>query len=86
MKKVLLSVLTLVLLTGCVHHTPFTTEYFYQALGESGEIVMTADTERIKEGELDGVVDDSLKDNTVVKKSSRISASLMPDGDGYITS
>ena len=86
MKKVLLSVLVLVLLTGCVHHTPFTTEYFYQALGESGEIVMTADTERIKEGELDGVVDSSLKDNTIVKKSTRISASLMPDGDGYITS
>ncbi len=86
MKRLLLSFLVLVLLTGCVHHTPFTTEYFYQALGESGEIVMTADTERIKEGELDGVVDPGLTDNTVVKKSTRISASFVPDGDGYITS
>ncbi len=86
MKRLLLSFLVLVLLTGCVHHTPFTTEYFYQALGESGEIVMTADTERIKEGELDGVVDPGLTDNTVVKKSTRITASLIPDGDGYITS
>ena len=86
MKKVLLPVFILILLTSCVHHTPFTSEYFYQALGESGEIVMTADTEKIKDGELDGIVDESLKSNTVVKKSTRISASLMPDENGYVTS
>ena len=47
----LLPLILLVLLTGCVHNSPFTDsgEYFFQAMGKDGEIVVTADTERLKE-------------------------------------
>ncbi len=89
MTKALLPVLFLVLLTGCVHHTPFTTEYFYQALGEKGEIVVTADTERIKDGELDEIIGDGLKKNAFFSRSTRVSLSLeKTDGEEgeYVTS
>ncbi len=88
MKKILLPALLLVLvLTGCVHKTPFTSEYFYQALGEPGEIVMTADMERIKSGELGELVDESVRTNSMVKKTTRVSVSIdtasSDDGEEY---
>jgi len=91
MKKILFpALLFVILLTGCVHKTPFTTEYFYQALGVEGEIVMTADMERIKSGELDEIIDESVKTNSMVKKATRISASLLKEeneeGAYYVTS
>ncbi len=91
MKKILFpALLFVILLTGCVHRTPFTTEYFYQALGEKGEIVMTADMERIKSGEADEIIDESVKNNSIVKKATRISASLLKEEDEegahYVTS
>ncbi len=89
MKRALLSVsvAVLLLITGCVHKTPFTTEYFYQALGESGEVVMTADMERIKNGELGELVDESVRTNSMVKKATRVSVSLESEdtADGKIT-
>ncbi len=82
MKKILFPALLLVFfLTGCVHKTPFTSEYFYQALGEKGEIVMTADMERVKSGELDEIVDESVKTSMMVKKATRLSASLIKEED-----
>lgn len=91
MKKILFpALIVLFLFTGCVHKTPFTTEYFYQALGEKGEIVMTADMERIKSGEADEIIDESVKTNAMVKKATRISASLLKEEDEegvyYVTS
>lgn len=55
-----------------------------------GEIVMTADMERIKSGELDEIIDESVKTNSMVKKATRISASLLKEeneeGAYYVTS
>lgn len=47
----LLSLILLCLLTGCVHRSPFSDsgEYFFQAMGETGEIVITADTQKLME-------------------------------------
>ena len=42
--------LALIVLTGCVHHTPYTEEYYFQSLGEPSEIVVTADLDKMKEG------------------------------------
>ena len=51
MKKVfsILTLAAILTLTGCVHHTPFEEEYFFQAMGKDGEIVITADTTKLKE-------------------------------------
>lgn len=89
MKRALLSVsvAVLLLLTGCVHKTPFTTEYFYQALGESGEVVMTADMERIRNGELGELVGEDVTASAMVKKATRVSVSLESEdtGNGKVT-
>lgn len=91
MKRILLpALLVLLLLTGCVHRTPFTSEYFYQALGEPGEIVVTADMEKIKSGELGDLVDESVRTNSMVKKTTRVSVSLdteeIDGAEYYVTS
>ncbi len=89
MKKVyLLLVSILILLSSCVHKTPFVDEYYYQALGESGEIVVTTDVEKIKEGDLDEILDTSIKENTFVKRATRVSLSLLPsdEDESYVTS
>ncbi len=87
MKKVFLVLISVLLVTSCAHRTPFVSEYFYQALGEEGEIVLTGDMERIKNGELDEIVDESVKSNAIIKRATRISLSLLPSGeDDYIFS
>ncbi|MDD3365635.1 MAG: hypothetical protein WCS59_07770 [Sphaerochaetaceae bacterium] len=40
----LLGLLLLVSLTSCVHKSPFSKEYYFQAMGDPGEIVVTVDT------------------------------------------
>lgn len=87
MRKIFPVLILVLVLTGCVHHTPFVDEYFYQALGEEGEIVMTGDMERIKSGEMDEIVDESVKSNILVKRATRISVSLLPEeNDDYVLS
>ncbi len=52
MKRSLWFCLPLILiLSGCVHNSPFvdSDEYFFQAMGKDSEIVITADTEKLKE-------------------------------------
>ncbi len=87
MKRVLLSSLFILLLfSSCVHHTPFVEEYYFQALGEKSEIVVTCDAEKIKSGELDDIVGESLKSDFIVKKADRITLSLIPTDVDYTLS
>lgn len=76
-KGLLFSLLLLFLLPSCVHHSPFVEEYFYQALGESGEVVITADVERLKTDETTGILSEEEKENRIVKKTGRVSLSLL---------
>ena len=54
MKKiafVLLVIIVMLVGTSCVHHYPYEPEYWFQALGEDGEYVLTADVKRLQNGE-----------------------------------
>lgn len=87
MKRVLLPFLfVLLLFSSCVHHTPFVEEYYFQALGENGEIVVTCDAEKIKSGELDGIVSESLSSGSLMKKAERITLSLIPNDEDFTLS
>ncbi len=75
----LIVVLVIMVGTSCVHHYPYEPDYWFQALGNEGEYVLTADVERLKNGEGGEVVDPSLFSNPVAEKASRISLSLVVD-------
>ena len=89
MKKiafVLLVIIVMLVGTSCVHHYPYEPEYWFQALGEDGEYVLTADVTRLQNGEGKEIVDPSILSNPVASKASRISLSLIaedPDEDTY---
>lgn len=89
MKKiafVLLVIIVMLVGTSCVHHYPYEPEYWFQALGEDGEYVLTADVTRLKNGEGKEIVDPSILSNPVASKASRISLSLIaedPEEDTY---
>ena len=89
MKKiafVLLVIIVMLVGTSCVHHYPYEPEYWFQALGEDGEYVLTADVTRLQNGEGKEIVDPSTLSNPVASKASRISLSLIaedPDDDTY---
>lgn len=79
---VLLPLLMTVVLTGCVHHSPFEEDYYFQAMGRDSEIVVTADTTRLKSAMPDllttgnGVMDD------ILDRSTRVSVSFYKDSYG----
>ncbi len=79
MKRILPFVFISLLLSSCVHHSPFREEYYFQALGREGEVVVTADGESIKKGDADEIVSSGVKDNAIVKKADRITISLEGD-------
>ena len=89
MKKiafVLLVIIVMLVGTSCVHHYPYEPEYWFQALGEDGEYVLTADVKRLQNGEGKEIVDPSILSNPIASKASRISLSLIaedPDEDTY---
>lgn len=76
MKKLLFLLLSIISLTGCVHHSPFTEEYLFQAMGADGEIVLTADVNALKqkEGALVGFDDGVMKD--LKERTDRLSVAL----------
>ena len=76
MKKALSVLAIAVAFTGCVHHSPFQSEYYFQAMGRDGEIVVTADASRVKEGNAE------LGSNPVMERTERINVALMPDESG----
>ena len=84
MKKIAFVLLVIVLMlvgTSCVHHYPYEPEYWFQALGDDGEYVLTADVSRLQNGEGKEIVDPSILSNPVSSKASRISLSLIAEED-----
>ena len=82
MKKiafVLLVIIVMLVGTSCVHHYPYEPEYWFQALGEDGEYVLTADVTRLQNGEGKEIVDPSILSNPIASKASRISLSLIAE-------
>lgn len=82
MKKiafVLLVIIVMLVGTSCVHHYPYEPEYWFQALGDDGEYVLTADVSRLQNGEGKEIVDPSILSNPVSSKASRISLSLVAE-------
>ena len=80
MKKSILSLLVVVFVlvgTSCVHHYPYEPDYWFQAIGDDGEYVLTADVERLRNGEGEELIDPSILSNPVAAKASRISLSLI---------
>ncbi len=77
---ILSSLILILLLTGCVHHSPFVDEYFFSSLGEEGEVVVTADVKRMREDGAVEILSDEEKENKLIKKSERVSLSLF-NGD-----
>ena len=75
---ILVSLIILMVGTSCAYRRRFYPEYWFQALGQEGEFVMTADISRLKEGEGKEIVDLSLFDNPIASKAERISLSLIP--------
>ena len=63
--------------TSCVHHYPYEPDYWFQAIGDDGEYVLTADVEKLRNGEGEELIDPSFLSNPVAAKASRISLSLI---------
>ena len=79
-KRILLyCVIVLLILTSCTHTHEFKDGYYFQAMGEDSEIVVTVDTQKAREVRptLLGVNDSLL--SSILDKSSRISVSLTKD-------
>ncbi|MGN1163381.1 MAG: hypothetical protein ACI4S4_01105 [Candidatus Ornithospirochaeta sp.] len=85
MKKYILPSLTLLIVlflsSSCASRASFQGEYWFQALGEEGEFVLTADVERFRKGEGSEIVDPSLFSSSVASRAERISLSLIGEND-----
>ena len=68
-------------LTGCVHQSPFTGEsgYFFQAMGRDSEIVLTADTGRVKEEMPSLLTTGSSVMDELFDRSTRVSIAFYKD-------
>ena len=66
-KSLIILLLSVLVLSGCVHHSPYTSEYYFQAMGDEGELVVTLDAESIKDSSLD------VESNVILDRSERIS-------------
>lgn len=75
MKKTFVFVALSLLFVSCVHKTPFQEEYYFQAMGDSSEVVITADVGKIKESTLEILP----KDNMIIDRTDRISVGLLPE-------
>lgn len=79
MKKAVLALLAFsLILSSCVHKSPFETEYYFQALGEDNELVVTADAVKLKESY------PSFSSDAVIGRADRISLSLTSEEEGMV--
>ena len=78
MRYLVVAAITL-LLTSCVHKSPFVDEYYFQAMGGESDFVVSVDVDKIKKEDptLIGVNDPLIKE--LIERSSRISVSLTSD-------
>lgn len=75
--------IVLLSLVSCAHKSPIKEGYYFQALGEEGDIVVTFDVERAREERL-GLVDESLFSSPILSRTDRASIALTPnDVDKY---
>ena len=72
-KSLIILLLSALVLSGCVHHSPYTSEYYFQAMGDEGELVVTLDAESIKDSSLD------VESNVILDRSERISVAMSPE-------
>lgn len=77
-RKVLLAFAAALMITGCVHHSPFLSEYYFQAMGYDGELVMTVDAEALKNSSV------SIPSNEILDRSERISVAMTPSQESSI--
>ena len=78
MKRYVFPILVLVLLlASCVHQTPFKSEYYFQAMGESSELVVTADVKKLEGTSLDVLPKDGIG-KTLIDRADRINVALDP--------
>lgn len=77
-RKVLLAFAAALMITGCVHHSPFLSEYYFQAMGDDGELVMTLDAEALKNSSV------SIPSNEILDRSERISVAMTPSQESSI--
>ena len=76
MKKLLFIAVLAFVLASCVHESPFRSEYYFQAMGRSGEIVITVDTR--ESGILSGFLPGEIHG-----RADRISAAIDCEGNVY---
>ena len=86
MKKIIfpLMIMVLMALTGCAHHSPFedSGEYFFQAMGKDSEIVLTADSGKIRQTLPSALETGSAVLNELFDRSTRISVAFYKDSYG----
>lgn len=63
--------------SSCVHNSPFEDEYYFQAMGESSEVVVTADIKKLKGTSLD-VLPDEGEGKMLVDRGDRLSVGMLP--------
>lgn len=85
MKKLLLLAVAALMLVSCTVQSPFTaSEEYFQALGEEGTIVVTAEVERVKDGPFSSLL--ASVDDSILSRSQRLSLSLEWTGSGWLMS
>ena len=72
---------SVLVLSGCVHESPFTGDsgYFFQAMGRDSEIVLTADTGRVKEEMPSMLATGSSVMDELFDRSTRVSVAFYKD-------
>ncbi len=79
MRRCVFSILFVALIfSSCVHHTPFEDEYYFQAMGDSSEIVVTTDVKKLKGSSLGANIDSNGNAKTLFDRAERLSVALMP--------
>lgn len=79
-----LILMMLAVLTGCAHQSPFadSDEYFFQAMGKDSEIVLTADSGKIRQTLPSALETGSAVLNELFDRSTRISVAFYKDSYG----
>ncbi len=75
MRKLFLIAATIILLSSCVYHSPFSEEPLFSAMGGDGDIVVTIDAAKLRRGGLSYLLPSSV----LTDRAERISLSLGSD-------
>ena len=75
MRKLFLILLSVIVLSSCVYRSPFSDEPLFAAMGGDGDIVLTIDTKRVREGDFSSLIPQSV----IFDRADRVSVSLGED-------